>query len=109
MEQHCQYISLFRHEQEEKENAKSGKALNNDAKDEYLTVNAEKLLVMLNNVFTVPRNYRMSHAYRQGASDYISGKFGDLGLLLGLQSFLPTRFQHQVIDNYVVNIFYNQS
>ena len=37
----------------------------------------------------------MSNAYRQGASDYISEKLGNMGLILGLQSFLPSKFKQQ--------------
>jgi len=39
----------------------------------------------------------MSQAYRQGASDYISEKLGTLGLVLGLQSFMPLKFKQQVM------------
>jgi hypothetical protein len=39
----------------------------------------------------------MSSAYRQGSSDYISEKLGTMGLVLGLQSFMPTKFKQQVI------------
>ena len=46
--------------------------------------------------FFVNRNYRMSSSYRQGASDYISEKLGTMGLVLGLQSFMPTKFKQQV-------------
>jgi hypothetical protein len=42
------------------------------------------------------RNYRMSSAYRQGSSDYISEKLGNMGLVLGLQSFMPSKFKQQV-------------
>ena len=38
----------------------------------------------------------MSQAYRQGASDYISEKLGTMGLVLGLQSFMPLKFKQQV-------------
>jgi len=44
------------------------------------------------------RNYRMSSAYRQGSSDYISEKLGNMGLVLGLQSFMPSKFKQQVSE-----------
>ena len=67
------------------------------AKDEekFLTVNLHKMITSLNNVFTVPRNYR-SASLRDATSDYITQKFGNLGLLVGLQYFYPSRFYNQV-------------
>jgi hypothetical protein len=40
----------------------------------------------------------MSSAYRQGSSDYISEKLGNMGLVLGLQSFMPSKFKQQVSE-----------
>ena len=61
-----------------------------------LTVNLPKMLLMLNNVFTLPRNYRSMDGLRSAASDYISQKLGNLGLLVGIQFFFPSRFYNQV-------------
>ena len=87
------FFCFFRHEQE---NKKAFKPHRIEDANGFLTVESEKLFEMLNNVFTYPRNYRMSNAYRQGASDYISEKLGNMGLILGLQSFLPSKFKQQV-------------
>ena len=54
------------------------------------------MLTVLNNVFTVPRNYR-SVTLRDATSDYITQKFGTLGLLVGVQYFYPSRFYNQFI------------
>ena len=62
-----------------------------------MTVNLEKMLLMLNNVFTLPRSYRSMEGLRTAASDYISQKLGNLGLIVGIQYFFPSRFYHQVI------------
>ena len=80
---------IYRHEEE----VKTAKGENNQ--EEFLTVNLDKMLTVLNNVFTVPRNYR-SASLRDAASDYITQKFGNLGLLVGLQYFYPSRFYNQV-------------
>ena len=80
---------INRHEEE----VKTAEGENN--KEEFLTVNLDKMLTVLNNVFTVPRNYR-SASLRDAASDYITQKFGNLGLLVGLQYFYPSRFYNQV-------------
>ncbi len=64
--------------------------------DDYLTVNLRKMLTSLNNVFSIPRNYRSS-ALRNAASDYITQKLGNLGLLLGVQYFYPTKFRNQFV------------
>ena len=90
------FIFTFRKEQAEKK----GKKLNhaeNAGGDEFLTVNLEKMLLMLNNVFTLPRSYRSMEGLRTAASDYISQKLGNLGLIVGIQYFFPSRFYHQVI------------
>ena len=90
------FMFFFRKEQAEKK----GKKLNhNDGAggDEFLTVNLEKMLLMLNNVFTLPRSYRSMEGLRTAASDYISQKLGNLGLIVGIQYFFPSRFYHQVI------------
>ena len=71
------------------------KSLENSDGD-FLKVNMEKMLVMLNNVFTVSRNYR-SMAIRDATSEYISAKFGNLGLLTGIQYFYPSRFFNQFV------------
>ena len=71
---------------------------NDENSDQYLTVNLRKMLVMLNNVFTLPRNYRGMDGLRGAASDYISQKFGNLGLLVGIQYFFPSRFYEQVLQ-----------
>ena len=55
------------------------------------------MLLMLNNVFTLPRSYRSMEGLRTAASDYISQKLGNLGLIVGIQYFFPSRFYHQVI------------
>ena len=65
-----------------------------------MTVNLEKMLLMLNNVFTLPRSYRSMEGLRTAASDYISQKLGNLGLIVGIQYFFPSRFYHQVIYFY---------
>ena len=57
---------------------------------------SDRLRVMLHNVFTVPRSHAASDAFRKGAGDYISKKFGLLGLLTGLQMFKPTQFHRKV-------------
>ena len=93
------FMFFFRKEQAEKK----GKKLNhNDGAggDEFLTVNLEKMLLMLNNVFTLPRSYRSMEGLRTAASDYISQKLGNLGLIVGIQYFFPSRFYHQVIYFY---------
>ena len=87
------FIFTFRKEQAEKK----GKKLNHAGGDEFLTVNLEKMLLMLNNVFTLPRSYRSMEGLRTAASDYISQKLGNLGLIVGIQYFFPSRFYHQVI------------
>ena len=46
----------------------------------------------------------MSNAYRQGASDYISEKLGNMGLILGLQSFLPSKFKQQVSQIQILSL-----
>ena len=74
----------------ESETAKDG-----EKEEEFLTVNLHKMITVLNNVFTVPRNYR-SMSLRDAASDYITQKLGNLGLLVGLQYFYPSRFYNQV-------------
>ena len=66
-----------------------------------MTVNLEKMLLMLNNVFTLPRSYRSMEGLRTAASDYISQKLGNLGLIVGIQYFFPSRFYHQVIYFYL--------
>ena len=94
------FMFFFRKEQAEKK----GKKLNhNDGAggDEFLTVNLEKMLLMLNNVFTLPRSYRSMEGLRTAASDYISQKLGNLGLIVGIQYFFPSRFYHQVIYFYL--------
>jgi len=82
------FFPLYLHESE---TAKDGE---ND--EEFLTVNLHKMITVLNNVFTVPRNYRSS-SLRDAASDYITQKFGNLGLLVGLQYFYPSRFYNQFV------------
>ena len=82
-------LFINRHEEE----VKTAEGENNT--EEFLTVNKDKMLTVLNNVFTVPRNYR-SASLRDAASDYITQKFGNLGLLVGLQYFYPSRFYNQV-------------
>ena len=81
------------------ESEKKGKNLKHaeDGGDEFLTVNLDKMLLMLNNVFTLPRSYRSMEGLRTAASDYISQKLGNLGLIVGIQYFFPSRFYHQVI------------
>jgi len=64
--------------------------------EKYLTVNLDKMITVLNNVFSVPRNYR-SASLRDATSDYITQKFGNLGLLVGLQYFYPSRFYNQFV------------
>ena len=83
----------FRHEMQEKSRQKS---LENSNQDDFLKVNMEKMLVMLNNVFTVSRNYR-SMDIRDATSEYISTKFGSLGLLTGIQYFYPSKFFYQFV------------
>jgi len=84
------YLPLYLHEEE----VKTAEGENNT--EEFLTVNKDKMLTVLNNVFTVPRNYR-SASLRDAASDYITQKFGNLGLLVGLQYFYPSRFYNQFV------------
>jgi hypothetical protein len=59
-------------------------------------VSKERLLLMLNNVFTLPRNFRHSDHFRTMVGNYISNRFGSLGLITGLQSFTPTQFHDMV-------------
>ena len=73
-----------------------------------MTVNLEKMLLMLNNVFTLPRSYRSMEGLRTAASDYISQKLGNLGLIVGIQYFFPSRFYHQVIYFYQKTVGYKK-
>lgn len=77
------------------ETEKRAKNLGQDH-EEFLSVNIHKMLVMLDNVFTLPRSYRSEKSLRNAASDYISQKLGNLGLLVGIQYFYPSRFYEQV-------------
>ena len=83
----------FRHEVQEKSRQKS---LDDDSQDDFLQVNMEKMLVMLNNVFTVSRNYRAMDV-RDATSEYITTKLGNLGLITGVQYFYPSRFFYQFV------------
>jgi len=81
------YLPLYLHESKKAKEVKE---------DEFLKVNLPKMITVLNNVFTVPRNYRSS-SLRDAASDYITQKFGNLGLLVGIQYFYPSRFYNQFV------------
>ena len=63
---------------------------------DYLQPDRTRLLTSLNNVFTVPRSFMREDKFRAGAGDYISSKFGMMGLLTGMQMFSPPTFHEMV-------------
>lgn len=70
----------------------------------FLDPDRGRLMTSLTHVFSVPRSFMREEVYRASAGDYISSKFGMLGLLTGMQMFAPSQF-HEMVNIYFFRVF----
>eukprot|EP00095_Tigriopus_kingsejongensis_P000317 maker-scaffold292_size219010-snap-gene-1.34 protein:Tk00317 transcript:maker-scaffold292_size219010-snap-gene-1.34-mRNA-1 annotation:"hypothetical protein DAPPUDRAFT_306809" len=59
----------------------------------------QRLKLVLNNVFSIPRSYSKGEKYREMAAEYISRTMLLNGLLTGVQTFQPAQFHDMFFNN----------
>ena len=92
----CLISSLFRLESEEE--SELLETINGDCSEAKIRVDANHLEMVNKNIFTYPRHYKADQKFRKGVGDYISRRFGSLGLITGFQQFSPSQFHNLVIN-----------